>query len=309
MIVVTNNQPKEPTPAAPNTGEAEVLPTETPAAAETPAETLDASGTSTEDGKSPSTNAEVETKEVQAAQGKKNKGVQSRFDELTKQREDAKRELEYWKQAALKGKAPEPVPIPAKQPAPVAAAGEPDPNQFDSHATYLKALTKWTVDEERKASNAKVESEKALVREREIVEKAKSSIISFKETHPDFDQVVSDEFKLTQELANALRESDDAGSLMYNLCKNKEEFDRIVALPEAQMIRALGRFEAKLEPRAAAAEAAAPTITTSKAPPPINPVGNKGSGAGKKSLTDPNLSQKEFEALVMEQAKARGASW
>lgn len=300
-IEVTNNQPTketaEPVKADPVV---EVVAEKTPATEETQAETLEASGAANE------TAIQPEEKE------KPSKGVQKRFDALTKQREDAKRETEFWKAEALKAKAIPEKPPEAQTTAPVAAAGEPDPDKFESHGLYLKALTRWEIAQERQALEVKATEAKTLSEQKQQVDSHVDRVLKFKEATADFDQAIEavDHIIMPPLLQREIVKSEDSARLMYELSKNPEELARICGLPEDKIVRALGRFEAKFEPQATAATSEEIVEKpASKAPPPINPVGNKGTGAGKKSLSDPNLSQKEFEAIVREQAKGRAASW
>lgn len=230
---------------------------------------------------------------------KKKNGVQARIDELTKQREDARREAQALRQELAKSKPAQAETITA----PVAAAGEPDPDKFETNAAYMKALAKFEIQEERKALEQKHETQKQQELESLLVERTKTSILSFKESHSDFDEVVTDEVKTTPALERAILESEDPARLMYELCKNPEEHKKVIALTGDKLARAIGRFEAKFETVSTETE----PKTTTNAPPPINPVGSKSTNASRKSIRDEGLSQREYEQLRLEQMKARRA--
>lgn len=281
----------------------------TPAAAATPAETLEASGAPNENESGTEGDGAAEG---QVTEGKKSKnGYKKRIDKLNKRAAEAEQRASYLQGLLDAKKLPD-----GKKPDEKVEAsgvqglaeGEPDPDKFDSHGSYLKELTKWQIAENDKAKQVKAEAQKQTTEEQKVTERLKTSIESVKAAHKDWDDVVTDEVEVTPELGRAIRASDDPGLLMYHLCKDKESHAKIVALSGDALVRAVGRFEAKLEP-IQAKPAPSEERKTSNAPPPISPVGNKGTGAGKKSITDPNLSQREFEALVREQSKARGSSW
>lgn len=304
IVVTSNFTPPAAAPSKEGTAPVENKET-TPAAAATPAETLEASGASNDD--------EIETEVGEGAdpaaqaKPKAKSGFKKKIDKLNRRLADAEREVAYLRGNADAKKTPDGPKPEVKVEA--STTGEPDPDKFGSHAEYLKAVAKWTVAEDKKADQAKAETERQKDGEMKAVERLATSIASFKESHKDFDDVVTDEFKTTPALERAILDSEDPAILMYELCKDPEAYEKIVALPEKQLIRALGRFEAKIEPRAEAKPAASQEKPTSKAPAPINPVGNKGTGAGKKSINDPNLSQREYEAIRAEQQKSRSSAW
>ena len=99
--------------------------------------------------------------------------------------------------------------------------------------------------------------------------------------------------------------SEHGPALMYELAKNTKELERISKLSPIQAALEIGKLEAKIT---SSSKSAAPSVEkkATKAPAPIDPVGGKG-GSVKKSLSDPNLSQAEYEKLRREQMKAASA--
>lgn len=80
------------------------------------------------------------------------KGVQKRIDELVREREDQRREAEYWKNLALvKEKEPE------KKEVVRTSDAEPKLAEFESYDDYVRALAKWEIHGEgkRKAGTGK----------------------------------------------------------------------------------------------------------------------------------------------------------
>ena len=83
---------------------------------------------------------------------------------------------------------------------------------------------------------------------------------------------------------------------MYQLAKNREEYERICKLSPLAAAREMGRFEAKLQ----SSEAPTQAKTTTKAPPPLKPVNAKASA----SVKDPDsLPYREWKAWREQQMK------
>jgi hypothetical protein len=107
-----------------------------------------------------------------------------------------------------------------------------------------------------------------------------------------FDRDAFDELPLTQTIASAVIDSDVAPKLMAYLASNPDEVDRIAALSPTRQAAAIGRLEEKVS--------AAPAI--SKAPPPLKPVGARGSAVN----TDVSrMSMDEYAEF----RKRQGARW
>lgn len=188
--------------------------------------------------------------------------------------------------------------------------GEPQAGDFDTHADYVRAVTKWEIKQDHKAREA--EAEKARLRaEHETRLSAHSERVkAFSEKTEDFMDVLDgvDDIVPTLAVQEAILTSEISPQLMYELAKNKAEYERINALPPLAAARAIGKLEASL---AQPPEAKKPeTKKTTSAPKPIAPVGAKG-GPVEKSLHDAasSGSQAEYEALRRKQMKQRAASW
>jgi hypothetical protein len=189
------------------------------------------------------------------------------------------------------------------------AAGEPEPEDFETHREYVKALTKWEIKqdkeaEQKSAHKAKLETEQKTLQKTHI-----ERVTSFKETAKDFDEVIEtvDDIEASAALQDIILSSDNGPELMYELAKNRSEFERINALPPVAAARELGKFEAKLSPQA---DSKPEIKTLTKAPKPIAPVGSKG-GVVEKSIFDVAAtgSQSEYEAIRRKQMKQRSTAW
>lgn len=194
------------------------------------------------------------------ADGKKAKvpkGVKKRLGRLTKKVTDAQREAEYWKAEALKRQKEEreEKPVPKAE-----SASEPQEEDFENHKDYVKALAKWTVDQERKADAEKNKEVQAKSAFEAQIQAHNERIAKFREETPEFSEVIADfvedhgDVQFSSFLENALMESELGPALILELAKNPEEFKRINSLGFAACNRALGQIEAKLSQKSSSKE-------------------------------------------------------
>jgi hypothetical protein len=86
-------------------------------------------------------------------------------------------------------------------------------------------------------------------------------------------------------MAEAIIESEKGAEVLYHLGSHPDEAKRIAMLSPLAAARELGRIEARLSMPA--------PRTTTKAPPPVKPVGASDAGVRKDPAT---MSQAEYEA-------------
>lgn len=240
---------------------------------------------------------------------KQSGGWQRRIDKKTREAADARREADYWKAQALKGAAAEKPQSqePAKQIA-QAQTKEPQPGDFETHAEFVKALTKWSSDQalatykrEQEEMSAKEQSSKA---ERSFAERVKS----FAEKNQDFHDVIADgreqNMFVSQVMHEAIMDSENGPAMFYELAKNPAESVRIAQLSPHRQLMELGKIESRLTASQSAPSKQEQPNKTTKAPKPVTPVGSKGASV-EKDIYDPTLSQKEYEAA---RAKMRAAA-
>ncbi len=300
-ITVISNEP-----AAPVAKEEVASPVADSADAENDAETADASGASEneqeEEGKEAEEDKEVDEEgEAKAQPKKKPGGFQKKVNKLTAEKYELQRQLDELRAKVPKDAAAERVEQPKE-----AASGEPQEGDYDTHAEYIRALTKWTIDDSEKQKEAK-SREKSVQDEHESrVSKFGTGFNEFAKTHKDAHDVINEAFA-EQPMSIAVQEifldSENGQELSYELAKNLEEWTRINSLPPMAAARALGKFEASLskpEPKTN------PNKLT-KAPEPIIPVGGKGRVTTEKSIYDATdeMSQAEFERLEALSRKKR----
>lgn len=224
---------------------------------------------------------------------KKGKGVQKRLDELTRQREDAKRERDYWRQMAMQGQpqqtqpAPEPVTHPQQSAAPRV---EDFPNDYEAYLVARAKHEVWTeINAQQQAAREAAARTEAARRQREVAAKVEA----IREKYEDYDAVVSavDDVVLPAALREAVADSEITGELAYHLAKNPAELRRLAALSPIAAVRELGRIESKLMAPPPPAPPP-PPAKAPKAPPPIKPV-----NAGDKAVRDPaSMSMEEYIA-------------
>lgn len=269
-------------------------------------EALENDADESEDKESAESEDQEDSKEEGDKKPKKT-GFKKRIDKLSRRLSEREQELEYWKQAALKQGGVKQEPQKTETPKFEASADDkPQPNNFDTYDAYLEALTDWKVEQrEKKAEFKKAEEAKAIKR-RKVQDAHRSRLQEYVKTQTDFNDVIQEfiedhgNLQFSEHLEDAIVGSDLGPAIVYELAKNPTELARINSLGEAQVNREIGRLEAKL----AKAQESSKTIETktTKAPPPIAPIGGKG-GVVNKSIYDPNLSFSEYERLRSAQLK------
>lgn len=259
---------------------------------------------------------EVDAKDAnEDGRHKRKTGYQRRIDKLNAAKADAQREAEYWKQQAMsKSQKPE-VSSQAPQsdkPSQQASSadGKPDANDFQSYTEYAEALADWKVEQKLAARDQEAEKARLMTEHEKTLNSHADRVKSFREKTADFQEMMEnlDDVPKSAALEHIIVSSENGPELLYELAKDPKEAKRIAALPPLALAREIGRIESRLAKEAGNAPAKVspekePKRTT-KAPAPISPVGAKG-GATEKSIFDPNLSQREYEAI---RAKQRSAS-
>ncbi|WP_337053998.1 hypothetical protein [Pseudoxanthomonas sp. USHLN014] len=227
---------------------------------------------------------------------RKNKGVGKRIDELTKAREDAKRERDYWREQALRNQQP----APTQQRDEQAVDDEPKPEDFEFDlGKYNRAWYEWRKGQDDKASAAAKKQEA----ERERQRKFQESAVAFVESNPDFHEVISNPLlPISVEMAEVISEADNPAAVAYYLGKNPQEAQRIAEMSPAGIGRAIGRIEASLSTPAPEAPRQPTPKTVTKAPPPVTTL--SGSPAVVKSLDD--MSMAEYDAARRKERLSRG---
>lgn len=229
---------------------------------------------------------------AEEAKVKKKPWFQKRFDELTKQREEANRRaerIERMLEATLQRaqsaaqQPPQqqqaqatPQQLPPTRPAPTREQYE-----FDEDK-YLDAVVEWKLEQrnaraehetrQREQQNAQTTFQQGLESKRQAMIKTGT------EKFPDFDAVIAtanpEHFNL--DLLVAVTETGAPAEIAYHLAKNPAEAERIGKMPPLRKAIELGKIEASISASVAA-------VRQTKAPPPPNPVGGRNQVSTKES--------------------------
>ena len=213
---------------------------------------------------------EIEEKE-QEEKPKSNPKLERRFSEITKQREEARKEAQQERQAreALEARLAALERQPAQQPPKVDE--EPQPSQFNDAFEYAKALAEYTADKrigemKRQEAEAKQEQER-----QKVIETWASKVQAAKASLPDFDDIVaSSDVVVNDDIRDAILESDVGPQILYHLAENDDVAKKIAGLSAKQALREIGKLEARFEVKETKPEAA--PVVRSKAPAPIQPL-------------------------------------
>jgi hypothetical protein len=227
--------------------------------------------------------------------------IQPRINELTKEREDAKRaaEAEKARADAAERRAAE---LEAKlnpkdpTPAPVEDEAAPDPKDFKDASEWAQAFAEWSRDVARKeiAAENEAKEEARKKQDAENADRTRATAFVAKEQEyakatPDYaETVAAANFKIADFLADAMIDSDVGPQMRYYFAKNPKELDRLHAMRPHTALTEFGRIENQFmkggaKANGAAAEANAGSLRAvprpaeqSRAPAPIDPLKNPG---------------------------------
>lgn len=237
---------------------------------------------------SPSVVDPNETPEAKEARERDDKGrfrnpLQPRIDELTRDKHEARREADFWRQRAEALANP-----PQEPPAP---AAKPTPDQFDSYDAFVEALTDWKADQK---IDAKLAERDKTTAEKQTVEKRATNWqereANIRKAVPDYDSVMqASSVPVSQAVTAELLDSERGPEIALHLAKNPDVAHKLNGLDEKALAREMGKLEATLpavsatppaeetqtDPLVPAADAppATPPKKTTAAPPPTKPTG------------------------------------
>jgi hypothetical protein len=238
-----------------------------------PEETVAAPAEVQEEIAAPSTEEQNEPTESAAGEnepqgeGQKSKGgFQRRIDKLTKEKADRERELEYWRQQALRTQPKEEPKEEVSQ-----TPDKPTRDKFASDEEFVDALTDWKLDR-RQEKQAQEQEQKAKVQPLfEAREK-------FAATVDDYHEVMraATDVPVSQSMLPYLQDPEIGNELGYFLAKNPDEAKELAKKGPAALAKAIVELQPRFKPDASSEKS--PVIPMSKAPPPPTPVGRSSSG-------------------------------
>lgn len=215
-----------------------------------------------------------------AADPPRKSGVQKRIDELTRQRYEAQRQAEYYRQLAEQKQPP-------KEPEKPREA--PKPEDFDDDYKYFEALADHRADERLREYQKQTQANQTQAQQQqaqaEMAANYRVRAAKFAEEHPDYDVVANNPYlPVSTAMAEAIQVSERGPEVLYHLGQNPEEAGRIAQLSPVAAAREIGALEAKLSlPKAK---------KTTSAPAPVGGI-KKGSGKATKGPSE--MSPEEYQ--------------
>lgn len=208
---------------------------------------------------------------------KQNPKLERRFSEITKQRETARAEAQREREAreVLEAKVRD---LEAKA-TPIAepvADQEPLPEQFTDMYEYAKALTDYRVDQRMNEEKQKEVQAKAAAERDKVINVWADRVKAAKSEIPDFDDMVgSADVTVSNEVRDAIFESEVGPRILYHLAENPEIATKLQGMTLTSALRHIGRLEAQFEKTEPQIK---PVVGKSKAPSPINPIRSAANG-------------------------------
>jgi len=208
---------------------------------------------------------------------KQNPKLERRFSEITKQRETARAEAQREREARevleakvrdLEAKA-----TPSAEPV---ADQEPLPEQFTDMYEYAKALTDYRVDQRMNEEKQKEVQARAAAERDKVINVWADRVKAAKSEIPDFDDMVgSADVTVSNEVRDAIFESEVGPRILYHLAENPEVATKLQGMTLTSALRHIGKLEAQFEKTEPQTK---PVVGKSKAPSPINPIRSAANG-------------------------------
>jgi len=212
--------------------------------------------------------------EATATEEKKNPKLEKRFSDITKQREEARAEAKREREAResletrlreLESRA---------QPKAPEATEEPKPEQFSDMYEYAKALTDYRVEQRLQEEKVRESQAKAEAERQKVINTWADRVKAAKSEMPDFEDMVgSADVVVSNEVRDAIFESEVGPRILYHLAENPEIAEKLQGMTVTSALRAIGKLEAQFEKTEAK-----PVVGRSKAPAPINPIKSAANG-------------------------------
>lgn len=312
IIVRSNDPAPAATAATPLAGDQ--ASTETPSAPEANAaeqtESEETDAPETEDEES-DTEAEASTDtpakdESENERAKKKSGSQRRKERAERAEAEVARLRKLIEDTAL-NRVGEPKTEPNVMSQSATVEGEPDPDHFETHREFVKAMARWEAKQIREEERQQSQKTTLETERNKTVETYQSRARAFAEKTKDFDDVLGgvEDMIVSPTIEGVILTSENGPEIAYELAKNREVFERINRLPPIAAAREIGRIEARLA--AQSSDTKQEIKKTTSAPKPIDPVGKSSSGSVKKDISDPTISQADYERLRRAQMKRQSA--
>jgi hypothetical protein len=207
--------------------------------------------------------------EDEARTGKQNPKLEKRFSEITKQREAAREEAKREREAreSLEAKVAELERRSQPQQRVETLDEEPKPEQFNDAFEYARALAEYSAEQALK-NRDRVELEKKYQAEHDkLIEVWNDRLEATKKELPDYqDMIESSDVMVSDQVRDALLESDAGPRILYHLAENPDYAEKLSKMTVISALREIGKLEARFE------KTETKPVVRSKAPAPINPL-------------------------------------
>jgi hypothetical protein len=230
-----------------------------------------------------------------AANAKSKGGFQKRIDELTKQREESKREKEdYARRLDEALKLLERNHPPREEPQTrTKDTSEPQREQFETPDDYAKALSQWStkqaIEQYRAEETRKAEETRSAGEFQKVLTDWNSAKAKAIEKYPDYESVAENpDIQVAQHVGMAVLNVSNGHDVLYWLGQHPAEASRISALQAPFAAIEIGRLSERLS-------ASAPV---SKAPAPTKPLAGNANDAGKVAPEDdPGYMERRLQEM------------
>ena len=216
---------------------------------------------------------EAEKEANQEGERKQNPKLEKRFSEITKQREEARKEAQQERQARLELEQRLAALEQNRQPQQqvVNIDQEPQPSQFNDAFEYAKALAEFSTEKALAERDRQVAQQREQEAQQKIIQSWAQKVQAAKAELPDFDDLVaSSDVVVNNAVRDAILESDVGPKILYHLAENNDLAIKIASLSPNAALREIGKLEARFEAKPETAQTA--PVVRSKAPAPIQPI-------------------------------------
>ncbi|MEK6397858.1 MAG: hypothetical protein V4734_07210, partial [Terriglobus sp.] len=233
-----------------------------------------------------SATGEHETTTDGAEQKQRDGKLQRRMNKLTREKSVAEQEAAFWRERALMGGAKQDShEKPETKPTATSASTEPKPDDFETQAEYLRALTKFELAEQRRQEAAERQQTEQKTQQETKVNTFKGRETAFAEATTDYmtviQEAIEDGVAMSPALWEEVQDHEHGPALLYHLAKNPDEAARLSAMTPTQVAREVARLESRFVPKANAEETPVetPSQPVTQAPKPPTPAAKSGGGA------------------------------
>ena len=235
---------------------------------------------------------EAESEAKVTEERKPNPKIEKRFSELTKQREELRKQAdeERSKREELESrlKALESQAAPKQQ----SRDEKPRPEQFVDAMEYAEALAFWSA--ENAVMKARQEETERRIQEKrqKVINTWNQRLDAVKSELPDFEKMVASvDVRVSNEVRDAILESEVGPRILYHLAENPEIAKKVSNSSIITALREIGKLEARFEKTEPTK-----TVAVSKAPAPISPIKATSSEQAVISDTD-KMTYAQYKAM------------